>query len=78
MRVSGAPTDLCPRLTSVRIICDFNLTAEDHDSLCEMVKSLWNVGSRRSLTSAHIWFDQRVPRSVLDTAEYIMRHGVQN
>ncbi|KAJ7940054.1 hypothetical protein B0H13DRAFT_2648463 [Mycena leptocephala] len=72
MRVSGAPTDLCPRLTSVRIICDFNPTTEDYDSLWDMVKSRWNV---QSLTSACIWLDQKVPRSVLDRFERLRSDG---
>ncbi|KAJ7849930.1 hypothetical protein B0H13DRAFT_2401834 [Mycena leptocephala] len=74
LKVSGIATDLCPHLTSLWIICDFNPTAEEYDSLCEMVKSRWNVG--RWLKSVRVWLDQSVPRSVLDRFEALRGDGL--
>ncbi|KAJ7681627.1 hypothetical protein B0H14DRAFT_3061208 [Mycena olivaceomarginata] len=67
LKVSGIATDLCPHLTSLWIICDFNPTAEEYDSLCEMVKSRWNVGR---------WLKSSVPRSVLDRFEALRGDGL--
>ncbi|KAJ7939346.1 hypothetical protein B0H13DRAFT_1941122 [Mycena leptocephala] len=79
LKVSCTSTDLCPRLTSIRIIFDFRPTTDDWDSLCEMVRSRWDGGRRGNmiwLACVRIRVAQGVPTSVLHTIKALRDHGL--
>jgi hypothetical protein len=73
MTVTGASTDLCPRLTRIDITLDF-LPADD--SLLKMIESRWHVNGVRSLNYVRI-FANTFPRSVLDGFNGLRDEGLE-
>jgi hypothetical protein len=73
MTVTGASTDLCPRLT--RISIELNYLPVD-DSLLKMIESRWHVDGVRSLEYVRI-FAKTFPRSVLDGFNALRDEGLE-